>query len=143
MVVTKAALNEQIGKDTMALLLDRRGSEIVITEEVVRAASMSENSGKGIMALLLDQRGSEIAITEDVVRAVLENGESRAMAVLCERYPDLIHDVLRDMSVQAEKFEALLRFRYDSRWVYHRFSGERPFLDNEELTAPQRVYGRY
>ncbi|KAK1987963.1 hypothetical protein LZ30DRAFT_700989 [Colletotrichum cereale] len=52
-VVRTAAGNWKNGKEIMALLLDWRGDQITITEEVVTAAAGNRN-GKGIMTLLLD-----------------------------------------------------------------------------------------
>ncbi|PVI03263.1 hypothetical protein DM02DRAFT_669919 [Periconia macrospinosa] len=40
------------GKEVMALLLEQRGDEVKITEEVVRAAAGNWKSGKEVMALL-------------------------------------------------------------------------------------------
>ena len=55
-----------MGKIVMALLLDRRGDQIQITEDVVKAAAENREE---VMALLLDRRGDQIQITEDVVKA--------------------------------------------------------------------------
>ncbi|OAA34802.1 Ankyrin repeat-containing domain protein [Beauveria brongniartii RCEF 3172] len=57
----------------MALLLERRGREIIITEEVVKAAAGNQDNGKKVMALLLEQRGDEITITEEAVKAAAGN----------------------------------------------------------------------
>ena len=54
----------------MALLLDRRGDEITITEDVMKAAAGND---KKVMRLLLDRRGDEITITEEVVKAAARN----------------------------------------------------------------------
>jgi hypothetical protein len=59
----------------MALLLDRRGDQIQVTEDVVKAAASNERNGKEVMALLLDRRGDQIQITEDVVKAAASNME--------------------------------------------------------------------
>ena len=48
------------GKEVMALLLDRRGDQIQITEDVVKAAASNGQNGKEVMALLLDRRGDQI-----------------------------------------------------------------------------------
>jgi ankyrin repeat protein len=55
----------------MALLLDRRGDKITVTEEVVKAAAGNIRKGKKLMALLLDRRGDEILVTEEVAKAGL------------------------------------------------------------------------
>jgi len=51
----------------MALLLDRRGGDVLITKGAVKAAAGNGRSGKEIMALLLDRRGGDAPITEGVV----------------------------------------------------------------------------
>ncbi|EJP69845.1 ankyrin repeat-containing protein [Beauveria bassiana ARSEF 2860] len=45
----------------MALLLEQRGDEITITEEVVKAAAGNEGNGQQIVQLLFDQRREEAA----------------------------------------------------------------------------------
>ena len=55
------------------MLLDRRGDQIQITEDVVKAAASNWENGKEVMALLLDRRGDQIQITEDVVKAAASN----------------------------------------------------------------------
>jgi hypothetical protein len=54
---------------SMALRLEQRGSEVKITEEVVRAAAGNTQSGKEILALLLEERGDEVKTIEKVVEA--------------------------------------------------------------------------
>ncbi|KAH7112397.1 hypothetical protein EDB81DRAFT_827914, partial [Dactylonectria macrodidyma] len=54
----------------MAILLDRRGDDITITEEVVKAAAGNEWNGKEVMGLLLDRRGDDIPVTEEVVSII-------------------------------------------------------------------------
>jgi hypothetical protein len=55
----------------MALLLDRRGDEFRITDEVVKEAALNEE----VMALLLDRRGDEVRITDEVVKAAADETE--------------------------------------------------------------------
>ncbi|WQF77080.1 Putative NACHT nucleoside triphosphatase, P-loop containing nucleoside triphosphate hydrolase [Colletotrichum destructivum] len=88
--LTAVAENRGSGHKIMALLLDKRGDEIRITEDVVEAAAENKESGKEIMALLLDKRGDEIRITEDVVEAAAENDESgkEIMALLLDKRGD-------------------------------------------------------
>ncbi|KAJ3496457.1 hypothetical protein NLG97_g2645 [Lecanicillium saksenae] len=57
----------------MGLLLEQRGREITITEEVLKDAVRNEHNGREVMALLLEQRGSEITITEEVLKAAARN----------------------------------------------------------------------
>jgi hypothetical protein len=51
----------------------RRGDQIQINEEVVKAAASNSWNGKEVMALLLDRRGDWIQTTEDVVKAATSN----------------------------------------------------------------------
>jgi len=51
----------------MALLLEKRGEDVQITESVVITAASNEYSGKNITALLLEKRGDDLQITERVV----------------------------------------------------------------------------
>ena len=46
----------------MALLLDRYGDQITITDKVVKAVAGNEGNGKEVMALLLDRCGDKITI---------------------------------------------------------------------------------
>jgi hypothetical protein len=53
-------------EEVMALLLDRRGDQISITEEVVKAAAE-------VIAQLFARRGDQISITEELVKAAAGN----------------------------------------------------------------------
>src|SRR4029077_2338057 len=76
----------------MTLLLDRRGDQITITEEVVIAAARNDQNGTELMALLLDRRGDQITVTEEVVTAAAENWTSgkEVMALLLDQRRDQI-----------------------------------------------------
>ncbi|KAF6815372.1 ankyrin repeat and sam domain containing protein 6 [Colletotrichum musicola] len=50
----------------MKLLLDRRGEEVKVIEEVVKAAAGNASSGEKVMALLLNRRGEEVKVIEEV-----------------------------------------------------------------------------
>ncbi len=64
-VVKAAAGNWKSVKDAMALLLEKRGSDIIVTEEMAKAAAWNNmRSGKEVMTLLLEKRGSDVEITE-------------------------------------------------------------------------------
>lgn len=52
----------------MAILLEKRGADVVITEEVVTAAAGNYRGWESIMALLLEKRGTDVVITKEVVR---------------------------------------------------------------------------
>lgn len=59
MFVEAAAGNWKNGK-VMTLLLDRRGADIQITEDVVKAAAGNLLNGEEVMTLLLDRRGDDV-----------------------------------------------------------------------------------
>ncbi|GKT83829.1 HET domain protein [Colletotrichum tofieldiae] len=75
-LITKSMVAMIVGRFDHAVvdqLLDKRGDEIQITDDVVKAAAANEDSGQKITALLLDKRKDEIQITDDVVKAAAAN----------------------------------------------------------------------
>ncbi|KAK4173538.1 ankyrin domain protein, partial [Triangularia setosa] len=70
------------GREVIALLLDRRGDKIPVTEEVLKAAAGNWWNGRELMALLLDRRGDHIPITEEVVKAAAGNSEKEKFSVM-------------------------------------------------------------
>jgi hypothetical protein len=84
-VVKAAAGNSENSKNVMALLLDRRGDNVKITEEVVKVAGNSLNS-KEVMTLLLHQRGEDVKITEEVVKSVAKTGHESVLNLLKQRF---------------------------------------------------------
>jgi formylmethanofuran dehydrogenase subunit D len=66
----------------MALLLEQRGDEVKITEEVVKAAAGNWRSGKEVIALLLDQRSDRIIVTPQLVQAHAKLFDALAMKKL-------------------------------------------------------------
>lgn len=59
----------------MELFLDRRGDEITMTEEVVKAAAGNGGDGNEVIALLLGRHGHNITVTEDVFLAAASCGQ--------------------------------------------------------------------
>ena len=53
-MVKVAAGNYRGGKDVIALLLDRRGDEVKITDQVVQAVAGNSKSGIKVMELLFN-----------------------------------------------------------------------------------------
>jgi hypothetical protein len=87
----------------MALLLDRLGDQVTITEEVVMAAAGNLWNGKKVIALLLDQRCDQITITENVVMATTNNWRSRKEYCLIDeaiRLPERRSNVLLQDSMR-------------------------------------------
>ncbi|KAF9891463.1 hypothetical protein FE257_003929 [Aspergillus nanangensis] len=70
-VVVQAAGSVQ--ERAMGLLLDRRGDEVQITDDVVESAMANERCGDKLMALLLDRRGEELPVTELAVSMATAN----------------------------------------------------------------------
>ncbi|KAL9468812.1 hypothetical protein ACSS6W_010506 [Trichoderma asperelloides] len=71
-IVKATAGNAFHGKDILELLLNHRGDQIIITEDIVKAAA--ENwKGKEVVELLLDRRGDQITITEDIIKATISH----------------------------------------------------------------------
>jgi len=58
-------------KEIITLLLDRRGDDVPITEEVVKAAAGNKMCGKEIIAFLLDRGGGNVPITNATVNDAL------------------------------------------------------------------------
>lgn len=78
MVVAEAAIIAAAsaryqGEQISQLLLDQRGSEVVVTKGVLIAAASNEEQGKAIIQPLLEQRGGEVVITEGVLVAAIGN----------------------------------------------------------------------
>jgi hypothetical protein len=63
-VVKAAAGNWDSGEEVMTLLLEQRGGDMVITEEIVM--TIASRFGEEAMTLLLEQHGGDIVITEEV-----------------------------------------------------------------------------
>ncbi|KAI1129531.1 hypothetical protein F5Y10DRAFT_264070 [Nemania abortiva] len=87
-MVVAAARNTQNGKEVMALLLQKRGDQIAITDSVVNTAAGNPNSE--IMDLLLQERGDRIEITDTVIEMATKNENLEVMALLLEKKGDQI-----------------------------------------------------
>jgi len=73
----------------MWLLLERKGDEVEITKEVVRATSVNQSSiaGAEIMSLLLKRLGDAASIPDEVLRAIpreWDSGEKIEEYIRCE-----------------------------------------------------------
>ena len=74
-MVKEAAGNFWNRKEVITLLLDRRGHQMTVTEEIVR--TIAERFDREVMILLLDRRKDQITVTEEVVKAVAGNSRNR------------------------------------------------------------------
>src|SRR5436190_21662566 len=85
--VSEAATDDRSGEVMMTLLLDRRGADVQITEEVV--ALIAARFGQEVMAMLLDRRGADVQITEEVVKTGRAKCREREeMMVIVDRRGD-------------------------------------------------------
>lgn len=60
-------------RSMMELVLEKRGADVQITQEVVMAAARSMHEPEDVMKLLLEERRADVQITEEVVIAAVEN----------------------------------------------------------------------
>jgi hypothetical protein len=115
--VTEEVVKEAVrsgGKDVMMLLLDQRGDEVKITEEVVKEAA--QNHGNDMMMLLLDRRGDEVKITEEVVRAAARYGGKDVMMLLLDKRIDDVKNIEELVTWIAMYFgEDMMTFLLDRR----------------------------
>ncbi|KAH8660053.1 hypothetical protein BX600DRAFT_399966 [Xylariales sp. PMI_506] len=110
-VLLIVAQEHERGEVTMALLLDSRGSEFSISEEIVIAAA--ENSRSAVMALLLKRRGDEVKITESVLEAAAGNsGSDAVLALLLKERRDEI-EVTEKVAIAAVNNPATLALLLD------------------------------
>jgi hypothetical protein len=72
-VFVEAAKNKNCGAELTALLLQRRGDSISMTQEVIVAAAQNGSNGKDIITLLLKRRAADVQITQEVVVAAAQN----------------------------------------------------------------------
>ncbi|UNI17157.1 DNA-directed DNA polymerase [Purpureocillium takamizusanense] len=49
----------------MKVILDRKGDEVTITEDIVKAAFGNQRSGVEIMKIVLGWKGPQLIITDD------------------------------------------------------------------------------
>ncbi|KAM0271966.1 hypothetical protein ACHAQH_008852 [Verticillium albo-atrum] len=64
---------EKFDATILGLLLDKRGSDIQITKDIIKAAASNDSHGKEVLALILDRRGPNIQITEEIIKAAAGN----------------------------------------------------------------------
>ena len=131
--VLLAAASIENAKEMMALLLDRRGDQIQITEDVVKAAASNWGNGKEVMALLLDRRGDQIQITEDVVKAAASNygNGKEVMALLLDRRGD-----------QIQITEDVVKAAASNQWKWERSDGNCCWIDEVIRSRSLRMSSR-
>ncbi|KAJ4855373.1 ankyrin repeats (3 copies) domain-containing protein [Trichoderma breve] len=137
-VVATAAMDWKNNEEAMALLLDHRGDQITITENIVRDAARSFN-GK-LMTLFLDRRGDQITITENIVRDAALNSNSEVMALLLDRRGDQItitENIVRDAarSSNSEVMALLLDRRGDQITITENIVRDAALNSNSEVMA--------
>ncbi|KAK8014864.1 hypothetical protein PG990_008160 [Apiospora arundinis] len=94
---TLAWLARSYDDKVMELVLDNRGEDVVITEEVAKAAQGGKSKAANAIALLLDRRGNQFDLTEEVTIARAGNsyyGE-QVMTVLLNHRCTVTEEVLK------------------------------------------------
>ncbi|KAK6854695.1 heterokaryon incompatibility protein-domain-containing protein [Apiospora arundinis] len=94
---TLAWLARSYDEKVMELVLDNRGEDVVITEEVAKAAAGGMSKAANVIALLLDRRGNQFDLTEEVTMAGAGKsyyGE-QVMAVLLNHRCTVTEEVLK------------------------------------------------
>nr|XP_036576344.1 ankyrin repeat protein [Colletotrichum truncatum]KAF6783069.1 ankyrin repeat protein [Colletotrichum truncatum] len=67
------ASREETCIQVIALLLNKHGNNIQITEEVVNAAASNTKYGDIILAFLFEKRGHEFIVTDEIIDAAVQN----------------------------------------------------------------------
>lgn len=71
--ILRAVAEGSSGDKTMRLLLQEKGHDFIVTEDLVEAAVRNYYCGKEIFKLLLDFRGVEVKVSEKVVKNAASN----------------------------------------------------------------------
>jgi ankyrin repeat protein len=83
-VVKAAARNKYGSKEVIAFLLNQRGHQVTITEEIIKAVIGNKHCGKKVMMLLLNQREVQITITGDIIQAAAAYGQDNILDLLSQ-----------------------------------------------------------
>lgn len=109
-----------VGTTLMALLLEERGNEFKITEDIAVAAARSSELEE--MQLLVRERGHEFAITENVIHAILRAGSASGGVdmirfLLDERGVNfkVTENIVKIIATKAIKSQKLLGLLLDKR----------------------------
>ncbi|RYN79389.1 hypothetical protein AA0120_g10711 [Alternaria tenuissima] len=100
--------------------LKRRGLEVPLPEDVVKAAAANEENGQEIMSCLLQQRGHEILVTAEVTKAAIgnkKNGLEIMKFLFQERRDELkiTEGVLKAAAVNEENGLEIMKLLYQER----------------------------
>jgi hypothetical protein len=75
-VTSFAKLAETSNVSKVDLFFRRRGLEVPLSEDMIKAAAGNEENGKAVMTLLLQERRNEFQVTADVIKAAIGNKTS-------------------------------------------------------------------
>ncbi|KAI0163841.1 hypothetical protein GGR57DRAFT_497931 [Xylariaceae sp. FL1272] len=111
---------KRFGTAIVQVLLERRGEQVVVTEEVVKAAAANTGNGEAVMRLLLDRRGEHVVVTEEVVKAAAANtgnGEAVMRLLLDRRGEHVVvtEEVVKAAAANTWNGEAVMRLLLDRR----------------------------
>jgi transcription termination factor Rho len=105
-------------KRAIAGLLDQRGDEVKITEQVVEAATKNLENGKEIMALLLDRRADGFDMLPESVATVVRLFDKRAITSLLDQRGDevkITERVVEAAAKNTESGEEIMALLFDRR----------------------------
>jgi hypothetical protein len=77
----------RMDETVVAILLEQRGADVQITEEVVEAAAGNWKSGRNVTTLLLNYQETDLQITKGMIMAAANNGGDgkEVMTLLLDR----------------------------------------------------------
>ncbi|KAM6484201.1 hypothetical protein HDV62DRAFT_357636 [Trichoderma sp. SZMC 28011] len=81
---------ESFDEEIMALLFEKYGDEVAITEEAVKAATRNRSHHNEILTLLLSLRGGDIPISSETVCHIAASCNKGAMALLLHHHGDKV-----------------------------------------------------
>jgi F0F1-type ATP synthase delta subunit len=99
------AIAENFDREVMEHLLKRLGSDILVTEGVVRAAAQNYKNSNDIMKLLLQKGTVEIPVAEETVVSIAQNFDKETMAYLLSTYGATITITDAVMVAITERFD--------------------------------------
>lgn len=115
-MVKAAASNKSSGKEIMAFLLEQRGNEVQITEEVVRTAAGNWYSGKEIMMLLLERQADTIMDVNAVFREIVTSLDAqvvRAMLSQCGHKIRVTEEVVKAAANENGNGETIIKVLFE------------------------------
>lgn len=85
-------LSSAVDTSFTQLVLDWKGDQVTVAEDIVTAAAGNSGSGAKVMGLLLNRKGDQVTVTEHIITATAKNSEigAEVIAVLLNRKGDQV-----------------------------------------------------